>query len=423
MPLAILQTLKKRDFRTWLKMIVLAALAVRAVVLVIVLLSGPWSEAYMTPPTTPPRDDYRYVAGAERYAQEAASIWDREAFTRVFDEYGDWVGHLLDQPFSVAPLWYFIACFLRYVSGSSIPIRVLNVCLSAAAVGYTGLFVQAVYGEKAGKIASLSLAFLPFPVLYSCFAYKEQLVMLLTMVLFYHAVLIRQGRFHPARLVSTVLCTLALLLTRSGVSAALIGLCLLIALVKPGFLALIKKDRRVLVLTVACGVAATAVIALLYPTIRYKLDYYLSGNTENEGMALRLITVTGLKDLYKLPLTWFYAMLSPVSLFHKIECFYDITAMLNVTLIPVAVAAAMYLFKKKPDPLVYYGCLLYYLLSAVPSIAIFRHYFSLLPLTLAGGSAFAAGMNEKEKRWFIILSAALLVLIVGYYFWRNQLHA
>ena len=47
-------------------------------------------------------------------------------------------------------------------------------------MGYTGLFVQAVYGEKAGKIASLSLAFLPFPVLYSCFAYKEQLVMLLT---------------------------------------------------------------------------------------------------------------------------------------------------------------------------------------------------------------------------------------------------
>ncbi|MBQ8136730.1 MAG: hypothetical protein IJ174_04775, partial [Clostridia bacterium] len=356
-------------------------------------------------------------------AQEAASLWDREAFTRVFDELGDWVGHLLDQPFNVAPLWYFIACFLRYVTGSSIPIRILNICLSALAVGYTGLFVRAVYGEKAGKIAAAALAFLPFPVLYSCFAYKEQLVMLLTMVLFYHAVLIRQRRFHQARLISTALCALCLLLTRSGVSAALIVLCLLFALVKPGYLKQLKNDKRVLALTIAAGVAAVAVVVLLYPTIRYKLDYYLSGNAELEGVALRLIAVTSVQDLYKLPLTWFYAMLSPVSLFHEITCYYDITAMLNVTLVPVAVAAVMYLFKKKPDPLVYYGCLLYYLISVIPSIAIFRHYFSLLPLTLAGASAYVSEMNEKEKRRFLIISAALLVLIIGYYFWRNHLRA
>ena len=406
------------DFYTFLRRVVLAALLVRLLAFGVVMLSGTWSEGFMNPPT----DDYRYETGAGDYAAAAGSLWDRETFTKVFDAYGDWVGHRLDQPFDVAPLWYLIACMLRYLTGSALPLRMLNLLFSSLAVWYTGVFTKEVYGEKAAKITSAVLAFLPFAVFYSCFVFKEQLVMLLTMVLLCHAVLIRKHRFRPIRLLSTVFCALCLLTLRSGVSAVLLALCALFALWRPGIgKKLLHGEKRTLYLVIAAGVCCLALLVLLFPTIRYKLDYYLSGNADLDGVSIRFIAVSGVRDLYKLPLTWLYAMISPISLFHPFTCYYDVVCVLNITLIPVAVGAALYLFRKKPDPLVYFGCLAYYLVSIIPSIAIFRHYFSLLPLTLSSFGAFTASAGPKGKKVWLILSGVFLAVVFAYYLWRNVL--
>ena len=340
------------------------------------------------------------------------------------DSYGDWVGHQLDKPFDVAPLWYLIACGLRYLTRSDLPLRVLNLIFSSLAVAYTGVFTQTVYGDKAARCASLCLALLPLPVFYSCFVFKEQLVMLLTMILLCHAVLIRAGRFHPLRLLGTGAAALALLLTRSGVSVALLALCVLFALWKPGTFARIRRgDKRLVILLIAALILAAAAVALLFPTIRHKLEYYLSGNAVLEGVSIRFIDISVLKDLYKLPLTWFYAMLSPISLFQSFQSYYDVVCMLDVTLIPVAAGAALYLTCKKRDPLVTFGCLAYFLISAVPSIAIFRHYFSLLPITLSAFGAFTQQMDRRRKWIWIALSAAVFALIFAYYLWRNVLRS
>ena len=160
---------KHADLRPFLCRAVLLALVVRLLALFLVIGSGAWSQGFMNPPT----DDLRYESGARDYSETARSLWDQEAFTRVFDSYGDWVGHQLDRPFDVAPLWYLIACGLRYLTQSDLPLRVLNLIFSSLAVAYTGVFTQTVYGDKAARCASLCLALLPLPVFYSCFMFKE----------------------------------------------------------------------------------------------------------------------------------------------------------------------------------------------------------------------------------------------------------
>ena len=390
-----------------MKRVFFTALAVRLAVLLIVMLT-PWRQSFMGV-NSQLADDWRYEAGALNYAYLARSPVDPEAFTRAFAVLGDSTGYVAGNVFSTAPLWYFVVCGLVYVFRSVWAVRLLNTVLSSLAAVASALFAREAYGGRAGRLTGGLMALLPYPVIFSCFAYKDSAVMALTMTLLYHAVLVRHGRrLSVARWLLLALAALALLTLRSGLSAVLLGACAVLALPKPGRAAVIVALTGVLLALVLGG-----------RTLVYKLEYYLRQNASDGESALSMIKITGLKDLYKLPFAWMFAMITPFGLFGSVRSFYDLTLYLNVTLIPLAVGAALFAVKKKRDVFLYLVCLGYYLISVVPSLGIFRHLFSVMPLTVAFFSAWAGDAERTERRVWLLLSALAVLVLAAYYFRRN----
>ena len=168
--------------------------------------------------------------------------------------------------------------------------------------------------------------------------------------------------------------------------------------------------KRLLSLILALMLMGAALF-FTWDTIMYKLHYYLSGNAGLEGNAIRFIAVSSFKDLYKLPLTYLFSMVFPLGMFQSVHSYYDVVCTANILLVPIAVGAALYFFRKKPDPLFYFGCLAYYLISIIPSIAIFRHYFSLMPLNLMAFGAWTADMNRRQKILWLCLTAAMALVL------------
>lgn len=96
--------------------IILGGLFLRIIVLILVSLLIGIFPHYGFMGDSPINDDYRYERGAELYSEEAHSIIDTSTFTRIFDNWGDWTGHQLNDPIGWGWLWYWICCILVYVS-------------------------------------------------------------------------------------------------------------------------------------------------------------------------------------------------------------------------------------------------------------------------------------------------------------------
>ena len=161
-----------------IKLIIITAFFVRLLMLFVVFYFQDYMEDGFIGSSTY-YDDYRYELGAENYAVNAKSLIDVSAFVQVYAEVGDWVGYKLATPFDSTPLWYWVACIVIYIFKTKWVLRILNVVISSVAILYVYRFANMVYGEiTAFKVCRL-LAFLPYPVIFSCFSYKDQLVMLI----------------------------------------------------------------------------------------------------------------------------------------------------------------------------------------------------------------------------------------------------
>ena len=403
------------------KRIFLAAFLVRLAMLIIILLvGGEMAKGFID--STIYYDDYRYELGAKRYAERAESIIDVDVFTDVFDALDDRTGHYLENPIDHSPLWYWIVCVLLYITKTYLSVRLLNILLAAMAVIYVYKLARDLLGEKAARLAALLLMFLPYPVIFSCFGYKEQLVMLTTFYLLYQAYHFRLTRsISRVSVLGVILAVITLTLIRGGLSSILYVLCLAIALqdVVRNFF---KEKPGKLKLTIMI-IAVLLVIALLIRTsgtIIYKLNFYLKHNEETVvGSNISIFTISSITQIYKLPFSYIFSMVMPIGLNVGWSSWYGVVAHLNVLMTPIAVGAGLYFFKKKKNWFTYLVCLGYYLISIMTSLNIFRHYYSLIPLSLMFFSAYIADASKKKKIIVFSLAAVYSALLIGYYIFKG----
>lgn len=361
-------------------------------------------------------DDYRYEVGGEYYAQNAKAIIDVDTFKNAYASVGDWVGyHLKTGVWNSTPAWYWIVCIIMYLTKTKWAVRLLNIVLSSIAVIYVHKFTKIVYGKKTADMASNLLTFLPYPLIFSCFAYKDQLIMLCTFYLLYVAV---RFRYHSAMNVKTIICSIMvsvlLMLTRGGFTALLLVLCAAIALIKN---IKVRVNIRQFIVIAFVVIAVIFAFAKSYNTIIYKLQYY---NTRHEetltGTNVAFITINSIWQIYKLPLTYIFSLIMPIQMFNGISSWYGIVANLNVCMTPIAMGAFFYIFRSnKPDKLVYWGSLILYLISIVTSINIFRHYYSLMPLTLIAFSNEWQLSGKKMKGLIFGFGILFAIVVVIYY--------
>ncbi|MBF0580414.1 glycosyltransferase family 39 protein, partial [Erysipelotrichaceae bacterium RD49] len=210
--------------------IFLRALLIRLVMLAIILIVDNGMEKAFMGATTY-FDDYRYELGGEAYAVTAKSLVDIDAFVKAYASVGDWVGyHFLENPLEASPLWYWIVSILFYITRSYISVRIFNVIISSIAVVYVYKFADLVYGKRIAVKATTLLTFMPYPVVFSCFGYKDSLIMLVTFYLLYCAVKYRKSHsLKVSEVILILLGSICLLFIRGGLSALLILICLVIA--------------------------------------------------------------------------------------------------------------------------------------------------------------------------------------------------
>ena len=360
-------------------------------------------------------DDWRYEKGGYYYSQHATSLIDSKTFTEAYGRMNDNTGYNLDRPFYSTPLWYWIVCVVMYITKTHWAVRILNIVIAGLSSIIIYKFTRWNYGEKVAKLTSKLFALLPYPVLFSLFSYKDHLILLFTFYLLNVSLSFKYTRKVTIKtFLISVVVILGIMLTRSGLSVILLGICFLIVFVKDIRLKDMFNIRMFFFLIIVL-----IMIFIFYDDIIYKFNAYSSIklDTKEADNTISLVLITDIRSLYKLPLTYVFSIITPIGMGKFNNSWFSVVSNINFIMVPIAVGSLFYIFtKKKRDKIVFYSLLGYYLLSIIMSTGIFRHYYSLLPIVFITFSDYIYRANKREKLIWIISSFLGEILIFYYYF-------
>lgn len=408
-------TMKKRSSsdNDSLNRIIRVAVLIRLLMLILIACSGGWEQSFIGQGS----DDRKYEVGAELFAQNATSLFDVKTFTWAFNavDSTDWTGYHLNQPLSSSVVWYLIVTLLVWFTKTKYSIRLLNIFLAIGSLKYIYNFADKIWGKEVALKSVKLYAVLPYPVIFCCFGYKEELAMFCTFYLLSHSIDFRMGEkitFLPV--IKMILVALTLLGIRSGISLIFLALCLAIIFfpnLKTNLKFSVKKAVPFLVMFMI-GIFA---FARYGETISYKANIYLGGS-RGDGDTISVLMINSISDIWKLPFSYMFSIIMPINLFENLDSWVSIINTVNICMVPISVGCALYLIMiKKPDKIVYWGTLTYYLIYVISSLNIFRQYASLLPLNLIYFSAFTVNANKSMKQLMYILSGIMALTLVIFY--------
>lgn len=376
--------------------ILLSAFIVRVIALMIIVTFGDNLPSMGFIDNSELYDDYRYEQGAFLYSRQAKSLIDVETFTSVYDSLDDWTGHNLAKPFESTPLWYWLCCIMVYLSKTRWSIRIFNISFFVFSIKVIWKIAKEIYGEETAFLSARLMAYLPYFVIFSCFSYKDILVLFCTFSLFWQAIAIKKGFFSSKDVIKVLLCVLSMLLMRSGLIIVLLGLLIIYIYIEKIERKVNKRKILLFPILAVCGVYG---LYRFGDTIMYKFSAYNSGEAFSELGLGRFVKISSIAHVWKLPLTYFFSVLQPIGLFCKLNSWYGIVSNLNFLMTPIAVGSGLYILKrKKEDKSFFWISLSYYLITAVSSILIFRQLFSLLPIPVLYFSSIYKTSTIKTKR-------------------------
>lgn len=410
-------------FDTVRQRMLLALLTRLLMLLIIVLLAGKMP-AFGFIGNTPDYDDYRYEQGAVMYAEDADSLIDIDAFTRIYDSMGDWTGHHLSRPLTEGFLWYWIVCILVYLTKWRWWIRILNITLSVFITKYIYKLSEILFTKKAAKTASLVYAVFPYTVIFSCFSYKDTLV---EFCIFYIALYFAEAKHEKSyndtdifRLINEkahskkdkfcmLLVCAIFILVRSGVSEIFIALCLFYYYFEAGQRMPVKR------LIAICGLLVVGIVFTFLTSnlILYKFNAYI-GSTTTQGLGGgALVKITGLRDIWKLLFTFSFSILQPIGFSGGIVSWLSIVSRLNVLMCPVAIASLLeIIFRKRKDKKLSFVLLLFYLICSASSVLVFRQLYSIWPIPLMYACSYMTSSSIEKKAIVAVSSVVLAVAAV-----------
>lgn len=398
------------------KVLFICAITVRLLALLVVFTFTPGMSVGFLSDSYLQNDDVRYETGGIYYAETADSVLDKEAFTAAYVSVRDYVGYKLGNPFESLSLWHWMVCIILYFTKNVIFVRLLNVVLSSIACVVVYKFAEEASSKHAAKVTAGLLAFLPYPVFFSCFAYRDHLIMLLTFLALYEA-----ARFHNNGAFENIgewfllgFSIVVMLMLRSGLPIILLAVCL--------FIMFEDKLQRISIqyyFLMLIGICITCLIFIKYNSVIFlKFKVYISNRSiYGLGGGINQLNINGIKDLYKLPFTYLFSVIMPIELNKEIGSWAQIIGHINIIMVYIAVGSLLFLFqKKKNNPAVYWSCLAYYLVSIIASLGIFRHYFSLLPIVYLAFAEFFINRDAISKATLYSLGTAYGFSLIAYYY-------
>lgn len=346
------------------------------------------------------QDDVRYLAGAEIYTQIADNIFDEYAIEKAFDEVEPWAGHT-----EGTEAWYWLVCVFYYIFRDEVFLRLINILFAVFTVKCIFDVCSHYYGPKAGVIASLLYAIMPYPVFFSCFLYKDQLYTLVTLLL------IRKS-IHCANKIQIkdiLYLTLGIGLSmwmRSGLVVLIISIIFVIIYKEGNYkISFIKLLCGILIICIVVGYF----IFLSWESILVKVYAYILEYSKEEDGIINYFIIKTPFQLYKYPFALLFLLVQPLNYEFLAKSWMGIAGILNIVGIPIALGNLFYFLNYKLEKKYFYWiiqCL--YLLTIVTSLGIVRHHYYLQAFSMIFFAAYIANTRNRH-----LLSMFSCVSILG----------
>ena len=370
------------------------------VVTVVYIASEFWDIYYL-------EDDKKYEELAAIYRANARGLIDKDLFDTITMGYA-------------ATFWPFVMCVCTKLFGTIYIGRFINVILSTIIIGVTyNLCYEASENKKTALTAARLFAFLPFSVLVSCFPIKDIFIMLGTMYAFYIFVRVQKGRkVSVAQWILLAGLLVGVFLSRGAVTELLLIFFFVYYLYQ---LLKAKKFFAAGLLLAVFLVVFAVFRSTIMASFTTKWDTYGSYGAD-EAVGLNAIRVTGITDIYKLPLAYAFAMLQPMKMElltvgEDVRQWRLVMGYANMTMYPVAVGAWLYMFVKKHNIIFWLSSFVMFSAILMMSLGVSRHYLFLLPIHMINSSLYMEETHEnfKNRRTIIILGSFALLLVVFCY--------
>lgn len=382
--------------------ICVAGLMLRLLMLTVVLIYGENVSTGLLGSTII-NDDVRYLEIAETYARSAKFIIDVPVFQNTLDSIE--TGYFHD---AFTSLWDWVVCILYFILRSEILVKIVNILFAVWSVKCIYDICKGEFGLKVAKLASSLYAFLPYPILFSCFLYKDQFYTLITLLLIRQA-LKCAGHIKLKDVILMALLVLASMLTRTGL-VVLVVLGLFIILYKKGKYK-IKFYSLFIALPLLLIIGGYIVSLSWEPIQRKLLTYVYEFSLDSEKDTIDFFIIKSPAQIWKYPFSLMFLLFQPLSLSAiKITCWMDVARYLNIAAVPVALGNILYLgaFKMKKTYL-YWLTQLFYLLTIITSLGIVRHQFYLQPFMMM---IFAVYFYRTKNKFLLIASSSLICLFL-----------
>lgn len=356
-------------------------------------------------------DDVRYVAGAVYYSQNAKSLIDEEVFTYAFARLDDRTGY--SSSFS---LWYWFVCIAAYLFQSIFALRVINILFSALTAFYIFKLASILFNNKAAKYAAIIYSFNPYFLIFPLFLYKDQLIALLTVQLFYFLYSFftsKKNKFLLFALINLILFSFL----RSGFVFILAFAFLALFLVREKRFPKISNFSNIFYILVISVVSILFLPFIFVDNLQIileKLFVYVLERQTSESDTIAMFQISGLSDFYKLPFAFIFALLQPVNLTSQIISISGFVGLINLFGIFLATGNALAFFDKNIRSLNFTWIIhALFVVTLITSLGISRHYYFMLPFYVIFLSAFVVNKNNFITTLFCSL---LLAMLIGVYY-------
>lgn len=354
------------------------------VLLFMLFIAVEWTDPYFI------TDDIMYERVAEKYLSGARSLIDYSLLSSVVSDF-------------MQPFWPCVMCASAYIFRSIYAGRFINIFLSTFCIKQIyHLTYNISDNEKTALTAAKLFAFLPVTVLTCCFPIKD---IFLTFAVLYCFNVFVELQSEKKVTIRKILFSAALLIciyfTRGGVTELLLmflAVYIVLRFVK-------ARNYPAIIFTVALiSVAVYFFKDSVLESFELKIDDYSDYALMDGGSFLR---IDGLKQLYKLPLSYFFATLQPAktNLFTlgSSSWWLNVIAYLNISIYPIAIGNFLYIFSRKKNLFFWLSTLIMYCAIIYLVLGVFRHYLFLIPIEMINFALY----KEQHRNTVIVHGAGL----------------
>lgn len=362
-----------------------------SVLLFMLLFAVKWTEPYFI------SDDIMYEGLAEKYLRYADSLIDINLISSLSASF-------------LQPFWPWVICILSGLFRTIYASRFLNIILSTLCIKLVYKLVLNISTNKqTALMASKLFAYLPVTVITCCFPIKD--IYLTFAVLYCFNLFVELQSNKQIKIRRVIYCAalmVGIYFTRGAVTELML---IFLAVYVIQRFARVRNYFAVIFSLVLFGIIAYIFKDSVMDTFRQKVEDYSDYALIEGGSIVRMRNLT---ELYKMPLSYFFATLQPMKLnllaLGNSSWWLTVISYLNISIYPVAIGNFFYIFSKKKNLFFWLSTLIMYCAIIFLVLGVFRHYLFLIPIEMIN---FALYKEQHENNMIFVWIASFFPLLIA----------